>query len=60
MQVGPHPAGICISPDSKIIFISCEEENMVYAISAETCEIINRIETGAGADAMVCLFTSEK
>jgi len=32
---------------------------MVYAISAETCEIINRIETGAGADAMVCLFTSE-
>jgi len=59
LEVGPHPAGICISPDNKIIFISCEEENMVYAIRAETCEIIKRIETGAGADAMVCLFTSE-
>jgi hypothetical protein len=32
---------------------------MVYAIRAVTSEIIKRIETRAGADAMVCLFTSE-
>lgn len=59
IQVGPHPAGTCISPDGKLVFISCEEENIVYVINFKTYQIVNKIKTGNGADAMVCLFTSE-
>ena len=59
IPVGPHPAGTCMSPDGKLVFISCEDENLVYTIDMETLEIVSRIPTGNGADAMVCLFTSE-
>jgi len=59
IQIGPHPAGICLSPDGKLVFISCEEENLVYVIDFKTFEILNKIKTGNGADAMVCLFNSE-
>lgn len=59
ITVGPHPAGICLSPDGKLVFISCEEENIVYVLDFKTLEILNKIKTGNGADAMVCLFSSE-
>lgn len=59
ISVGPHPAGICLSPDGKLAFISCEEENLVYVIDCNTFEICNTFKTGNGADAMVCLFSSE-
>jgi len=59
IKVGPHPAGTCLSPDGKILFISCEEENMVYVIDTTTLEIVNKIGTGNGADAMVCLNVNE-
>jgi YVTN family beta-propeller protein len=59
VQIGPHPAGICISPDGRMVFISCEEENIVYVFNIETIDIVNKIKTGQGADAMVCLFSSE-
>lgn len=59
LAVGPHPAGVCLSPDGKLAFISCEEENLVYVIDFQTYEIVNKIKTGNGADAMVCIFSSE-
>lgn len=59
IKVGPHPAGVCVSPDGRLVFISCEEENLVYVFNFDSHEIINKIKTGDGADAMVCLFTKE-
>ena len=59
IAVGPHPAGTCISPDGKLVFISCEDENLVYVFDLETLEIVQKIKTGDGADAMVCLSASE-
>jgi len=59
IAVGPHPAGTCISPDGKLVFMSCEDENLVYVFDMDTLEIVNKIKTGDGADAMVCLFASE-
>jgi len=59
IPVGPHPAGTCISPDGKLVFMSCEEENLVYVFDMDNLAIINRIKTGNGADAMVCLYSSE-
>lgn len=59
MELRPHPAGICLSPDGKILFISCEEENMVYVIDTCTFEIISKLATGMVADAMVCLNSNE-
>lgn len=58
-SLGPHPAGTCISPDGKLVFVSCEDENLVYVFNMENMEIIQKIRTGDGADAMVCLFSSE-
>jgi YVTN family beta-propeller protein len=57
--VGPHPAGTCISPDGKLVFMSCEEENLVYIFDMDNLAIINKIRTGSGADAMVCLYYNE-
>lgn len=57
--VGPHPAGTCISPDGQLVFMSCEDENLVYVFDMETMDIVQRIPTGDGADAMVCLYDSE-
>jgi YVTN family beta-propeller protein len=59
LQVGPHPAGACISPDGKLVFMSCEEENLVYVFNMDNLALKQRIRTGKGADAMVCLFRSE-
>jgi YVTN family beta-propeller protein len=59
LQVGPHPAGACISPDGKLFFISCEEENLVYVFNMDNLALQQRIKTGRGADAMVCLYRSE-
>lgn len=59
IEVGSHPAGTCLSPDGKMLFISCEEENMVYIIDTTSFEIVNKIGTGNGADAMVCLNSNE-
>jgi YVTN family beta-propeller protein len=57
--LGPHPAGTCISPDGKLVFVSCEDENLVYVFDMENMEIVQKIKTGDGADAMVCLFSPE-
>jgi YVTN family beta-propeller protein len=57
--VGPHPAGTCISPDGKLVFMSCEDENLVYVFDLDNLAVINKIKTGNGADAMVCLYSSE-
>ncbi len=57
--VGPHPAGTCISPDGKLVFMSCEDENLVYVFDMDNLAVINKIKTGNGADAMVCLYRSE-
>jgi YVTN family beta-propeller protein len=59
IPVGPHPAGTCISPDGKLVFMSCEDENLVYVFDLESMEIVQKIRTGDGADAMVCLLASE-
>ncbi len=59
VEVGPHPAGICLSPDGSLAFISCEEENLVYVFNLASREIINRIKTGNGADAMLCVYAEE-
>jgi len=59
IPIGPHPAGICISPDGQLVFISCEDENLVYVFDMDSIEIIQKISTGDGADAMVCLLASE-
>jgi YVTN family beta-propeller protein len=59
IPVGPHPAGTCMSPDGQLVFMSCEDENLVYVFDMETMEVVHKIKTGDGADAMVCLLTSE-
>jgi len=59
IPVGPHPAGTCMSPDGELVFISCEDENRVYVIHMDTMEIVQKIKTGNGADAMVCLHSHE-
>ncbi len=59
IPVGPHPAGTCISPGGKLVFISCEEENLVYVFNMDNLAVQNKIPTGKGADAMVCLHRSE-
>ncbi len=59
IPVGPHPAGTCMSPDGKLVFMSCEDENLVYVFDMETLEIVQKISTGNGADAMVCLYARE-
>lgn len=56
---GPHPTGTCISPDGSLVFLSCEDENLVYVFDTDSMEIVQKINTGDGADAMVCLLTSE-
>jgi YVTN family beta-propeller protein len=55
IPVGPHPAGAALSSDGNFLFISCEEENMVYVIDLENNGIVQKIKTGNGADAMVCV-----
>lgn len=57
--VGPHPAGTCMSPDGRLVFMSCEDENLVYVFDIKNLEIVQKIKTGEGADAMVCLLASE-
>ena len=57
--VGPHPAGTCMSPDGKLVFMSCEDENLVYVFDMDNLAVINKIKTGNGADAMVCLYRTE-
>lgn len=59
IAVGPHPAGTCRSPDGRFVFMSCEDENRVYVFDMKTLKIIQEIDTGDGADAMVCLYASE-
>jgi len=59
IPVGPYPAGTCISPDGKLVFMSSEDENLVYVFDMDTLEIVQKIKTGDGADAMVCLLASE-
>jgi YVTN family beta-propeller protein len=59
IALGPHPAGTCLSPDGKLAFISCEDENKVYVLDLEKLEIMSTLDTGQGADAMVCLDSSE-
>lgn len=59
IQVGPHPAGTCMSPDGRLVFMSCEDENLVYVFDMQSMEIVQKIKTGDGADAMVCLLSSE-
>jgi YVTN family beta-propeller protein len=55
VPVGKQPAGTAISRDGRLVFMSCEEENMVYVFSMDTVEIVKKIATGPGCDAMVCL-----
>lgn len=59
VEVGPHPAGTAMSSDGKLVFMSCEDENAVYVFSMDTVEIINKIPTGPGCDAMICLDAVE-
>jgi len=59
IPVGPHPAGTCMSPGGKLVFMSCEDENLVYVFDLDTMEIVQKIKTGDGADAMVCVYASE-
>ena len=59
IPVGPHPAGTAISPDGKLVFISCEDENLVYIMSMQTTKVIRTIKTGPGCDAMVCINKTE-
>ncbi len=59
IPVGHHPAGTCMSPDGKVVFMSCEDENRVYAFDMDSLEIVQKIDTGEGADAMVCLYITE-
>lgn len=58
-SLGPHPAGTCISPDGRMVFVSCEDENLVYVFDMANMKIVQKIKTGNGADAMVCLLSSE-
>ncbi len=39
--------------------MSCEDENLVYVFDMNTMEIVQKIKTGDGADAMVCIYASE-
>ncbi len=48
-----------MSPDGNLVFMSCEDENLVYVFDMETMEVVQKIRTREGADAMVCLFASE-
>lgn len=59
IPVGPHPAGTCMSPDGKLVFMSCEDEDLVYVFDMDSMEVVQKIPTGKGADAMVCLYSSE-
>ena len=59
LDVGPHPAGVAISPDGGLFFISCEDEQQVYVFDMHTKELLNKIKTGPGCDAMVCLDRRE-
>jgi YVTN family beta-propeller protein len=59
VRIGSHPAGICMSPEGKYVFISCEEENTVYMLDIVTHDVIKKIKTGDGADAMLCIFAHE-
>jgi DNA-binding beta-propeller fold protein YncE len=59
IAVGPHPAGTCLSPDGRFVCISCEEENTVYVFDMKTLKVVQRIHTGDGADAMVCIYATE-
>ncbi|MBD3240947.1 MAG: beta-propeller fold lactonase family protein [Chitinivibrionales bacterium] len=55
IDVGRRPAGTAMSRDGTLVFMSCEEESAVYVLSMDTTEIVGRIPTGPGCDAMVCL-----
>lgn len=55
VEVGKQPAGTAISPDGRLMFMSCEEENAVYVFDMNTVEIVGKIATDPGCDAMVCL-----
>jgi len=59
ISVGKQPAGTAMSPDGALIFMSCEVENMVYVFSMKSLSIVNKIKTREGADAMVCMTSSE-
>ena len=59
VQVGKQPAGTAISRDGKLVFMSCEEESAVYVFDMESIEIIKKISTDEGCDAMVCLDADE-
>jgi WD40 repeat protein len=54
-----HPDWTCMSPDGKLVFMSCEEENLVYIFDMDNLAVQNKIRTGNGADAMVCLYYKE-
>lgn len=55
IAVGRQPAGSALSPDGRLLFVSCEKENMVYVVAVPSGDIVRRIPTGDGPDAMVCL-----
>jgi YVTN family beta-propeller protein len=59
VPVGKQPAGTTMSSDGELLFVSCEQEGLVYVISVADGEILSTIATGDGPDAMACLDLAE-
>ncbi len=47
------------SPDGKLIYVVCRESRAVAIVDAKRGEMVDKIETNEGCDAMVCLFKDE-
>jgi YVTN family beta-propeller protein len=59
IPVGKQPAGTTISPDGELVFVSCELEKTVYVLSLKENQIVTKIGTGEGPDAMICMDATE-
>ena len=46
IKVGGEPEGVDLSPDGRVVYVTSENDNQVFAIDTERLEVIKAIDVG--------------